>query len=263
MTKPTHLVPHNIARYKTPEEWRTLIINMLGGPGWNVELGESELDTALERTLFLFSKYTPKWIRKPLGELQSTNVNSFEGIATAVFDFSEEHPYLNVVDVKFQSNVSLSGSQGSSPYYSFGGKFGVTCGLSAPRRLFQVIDGYERHNRFLGAHPTWEWEENTRKLFISVPTSYIGAKAVAIITRPWFINEIPYHQVHDFAEAAVGFAKQILARILDKFGPIPSASGDLEFDASELYSSGKEALEKVEARLDKSLARKVPMRFMY
>lgn len=246
-----------IAKPKTVAEWRNLILESLGGEGWNVELSEQNLDHAIYRALTLFSKYTPIWDVRPLGPITIDLSTVVVGKIAKVFDFSDEPEGKRVVDVKFQRNTIKYYSPFHRPFTD------EYRGLREPRRVYKNHVANDRHNHFLGSNPTWQWDETSRQLFISAPSPLIGVNAAALLLSPWDIEKIPYHQEYDFLEAAIGFSKQILARILGKFGDIPASQGGISFDASELRSEGFEQVKEIESKLDRSLVGKLPPRSIF
>ena len=246
-----------IARPKTVAEWRLFILEALGGEGWNVELTERNLDFSLYRALTIFSKYTPVWDIKPLGPITIDLSLVQVGKIAKVFDFSEEPEGIRVVDVKFQRNTIRYYSPFHRPFTD------ENRGIREPRKVYMNHVANDRHNFFLGSNPTWDWDQKTRELFISAPSPLIGVNATALLLKPWDISDIPYHQEYDFLQAATGFAKQILARILGKYGEIPAAQGGISFDSGELRSEGKDQVDVIEAKLDRSLIGKLPPRWIF
>lgn len=214
----------------------------LGGPEWNVELVERQLDHALWKTLSLFNKYIPTFQWSPLGFINGTQS----------FDYSDQEVGVKVVDVKFKSDDSRY----SRPFYLLG-RYGFY-NLREPRRLFKALVADDRYNSFLGLHPTWKWDPEERKLWILVDSPITGVRGTALLLIPKKVDEIPYFHEYDFHEAAVGHTKRLLARVLRKYGAIPGAQGNITLDANELAQEGEAAVKEVTARLDKNPKRTPP-----
>jgi hypothetical protein len=241
--------PKTNAAPLTLAEWRNKIFLTLGGSGWNVELDEQSLDHAIWETLALFNKYRPDWKWLPLGTAARPNmVFELEG---KVADGT------NIVKVNFQ----LNSIKFFRPYYyPFLNEY---YGLREPRRVAQLFMAHDRYQNFLGTHPSWRWDAPHKLLYVTVEAPITGVNVMALVTIPMSIDQIPYHVAYDFLEGCVGHAKIILARILRKFGPVPSAQGNIDLDANELNSEGTSAIEKLEAKLAKSLKGKPVIGQMY
>jgi len=240
---------------KTHAEWRRKVLLSLGGMALNTELGEQELDHAIWETLTLFNKYRPKMVWIPLGPLVNRNQ----------INMQEAHDLprgVNITDVKFMDEVEYAYRSMGYPFHLDRGYWGF-CGMQGPRQFYKELVARDRYRSFMGTQPSWQWDPNTRILHIEVPgvnrgTAFRNVKATALALYPLTVVDIPMHLENDFLRGVVGHAKMILGRQLSKYGPIPSAQGDIELDGDSLKSEGKEAVEELERRLDRNPKRAIP-----
>ena len=224
------------AASKTHAEWRDRIIMTLGGPAWNVELDEKLLDHAIWQTLCLFNKYRPNWKWQPLGSLFNN----------AQIDFSNEELGTRVVDVKFQVYDALFYQKQHSPFYN------MHYNLRDPRKIFNLLQSDDRHRSFLGTQPTWSWDEEKRILHIVISGGALnGMLATALFLVPMRIEQIPFALEVDFLQGAVGYSKLLLARIMRKYGAVPTAQGSINLDGDDLKGEGTEAIKDLEEKLNR------------
>ena len=228
--------PKTWAHPKTLAEWRRRIIASMGGIEWNVELPEDRLDHAIWQTLILFNKYKPKWKWRPLGQVSGD----------AQFDLSDEPVGVRVVDVKFKrTDTRYTKPFHLATHYGFHN-------LRQPRKLYKMQVADDRYNSMLGLQPLFKFDDETMTLFISSESPLSYQQATALLLLPLKVEEIPFHQEHDFLNGAVGYAKLLAARILRKYGDIPAAQGAIKLDYTELKEEGKEAVADLKATLERN-----------
>lgn len=233
-----------LAHPKTRAEWRNLILEHLGGVDWNVELTERHLDQAIWETLALYNKYMPHWKWRPLGEVSGD----------AVFDFNDEPVGVQVKDVQFHRQ-ELHHTHQSYPQYSYHYGF---LNMRSARMAHKSLVAEDRYRSFLGMQPDYKWDAENRRLHLKSIASLWPVLASALLLVPNTVDKIPFHWEYDFLTAATGHAKQILARLLGKFGAIPGAQGNITLDAETQRSEGKEMVAEIKRNLDRNIKRMPP-----
>lgn len=224
------------AHPKTLAEWRRNVLQSLGGPEWNVELPEDRIDHALYQTLILYNKYKPVWKWRPLGQVYGD----------ARFDFSHEDVGVRVVDVRFKpADTRYTKPFYLSTYYGFRN-------LRQPRKIYALQVADDRYNSMLGIQPQWKYNDEARTLFIHIQTPLNHYQVSALLLFPLKLDEIPFHQEHDFLLGAVGHAKKLAARIMRKYGAIPAAQGSVTLDASTMDKEGDDAIAELKKTLERN-----------
>ena len=206
--------PKTWAHPKTLAEWRDRIVMSLGGAAWNVELTPDNLDHAIWQTLILYNKFMPLWRWRPLGEV-------FNQVS---FDFSDEEVGTRVVDVKFKHEDNRF-THHASPQYQH--RYGFL-NMRNARMAHKSLVAKDRYRHFLGVQPEWKYDDESRTLFLVSFASFAPTLATALLLVPNRVENIPFHREYDFLGGAVGHSKIILARILGKYGDIPSAQGSIQ-----------------------------------
>lgn len=229
---------------KTLAEWRNKIAQSLGGYNWNTELTEENVDFAIYEAIILYSKYRPYMEWFPLSTIShDTQIPFGDKIGKGKI----------VSKVAFKKDIDRLSSLSS--YHTF--MTHNTMGHREPRRVWQAMAAYDRYNSFLGSQPHWKFDAETMTLYIYVRSGSI--KAQALVLGPINIDNISWSDERDFLDTCVAYAKRKLAIIYGKFGPVPTAQGDLDFDVSTLRSEAEATLRDIELKLDKNPRRVPPM----
>lgn len=236
------------------DTWRKRILQKLGDEGVDVELTESQLDAAIQRTLELWAEYKPftKWFPFVIPAAETVVLDFFAEPEQAD---GQQHPITsvrNILNVRFQDadrrdRLGLGGQRAGflEGYY-------LRWGSQGPRLFFQLHTAERRYERLTGSRPDWWWEPEERKLYIS--STGRETRIMVLASRAKLLEEIPYYDERKFLTAATAKAKEILARVLGSMGDIPGPAGPIQTDASELRTEAKDEWKEIHDALATSLA---------
>ena len=231
----------------TRSEWHRRILEELGGDGVDPELSVNQLDAALARSLELWNRY------RPCKEWFPFNIPAAETVAITFFaDEARTLPandgYIRRI---IRGEFSPLSRQIIGARAGFLEGYYLRWGAEGPRLFFQLQMAQRRYERLTGSRPDWYWNASDRILYISSPGRDV--RFMALATREMKLGEIPYDQVSLFLKAATARAKYYLARTLGSKGPIKGPGSNIETDASELRSEGREEWKEVEELLTNSM----------
>ena len=231
----------------TRTEWRRRIIEELGGDGVDPELSESQLDSAIARAIELWNRYRPcrQWFPFDVPAAETTAIKFFSDEAHT--NVASDEYIRRIVRVEFSPRDRRV--LGSRAGYMEG--YYLKWGAQGPRLFFQLQVAERRYERLTGSRPDWYWNPADRTLYLT--TASRDMRIMALATREIKLEEIPYDQVSIFLKAATARAKYILARTIGRFGGIRGPGGEIQTDAGELRSEGREEWKEVEEELKASM----------
>jgi len=244
---PLALTPSALTKGYTRPEWHRRILEDLGGDGVDPELSVNQLNSALSRALELWNRYRPckQWF--PF-DIPATDTVIIAFFADEAHTSPASDAYIRrIVRVEFSdADRRILGTRSG---YLEG--YNLRWGAEGPRLFYELQVAQRRYERLAGSRPDWYWNPSDRKLYISSPSR--DTRVMALATREMLLEEIPYDQVSLFLKAATARAKYILARTLGSKGPIRGAGGEIQTDAQELRSEGREEWDQVEQTLINSM----------
>jgi len=247
---PGSAIPHNSKSGTigyTRGEWHRRILEELGGDGVDPELSANQLDAALRRALELWNRYRPckTWFPFDIPAAPTVVITFFSDEAHT--SPASDYYIRRIVRGEFSdADQRLLG-----PRSGFLEGYYLKWGFEGPRLFFQLQVAQRAYERLTGSRPDWFWNPADRKLYISSPGR--NTRFMALATREMKLEEIPYDQVSLFLKAATARAKYMLARTLGSKGPIKGPGGEIQTDAAELRSEGREEWEQVETELKASM----------
>lgn len=206
----------------------------LGAEAIDVELTDEQIDNCIRRALQLYNKYIP------LVRHRSVDISGQENF---VVDFStEEWSHVRkVITVNFKDRTDLRpdlhGSIAVESDYAYGR------GVRPGRFVKEYTQGVQRQRYFTGTQSDWYWDEDNRKLLISCPSQRSFANIQYTQTRD--LTHITPDKEYDFERLVIAYCKQIIARVIGRFGEIPGPNGAIPNDSDALKSEASETIEEI------------------
>lgn len=240
------------------ETWHRKILEDLGGEGVDPDLTAGQLDAAIERALECYNKYRPMlmWFPFDVPAAETTTIDFF---ADPLMNDPQGNPFgfvRTVLSVQFSDrNRRIQGARAGfmEGYY-------LRWGTQGPRLFFQLQVGERNYERMTGSRPDWQWDANSRKLFISAPSRDV--RAMVLCSRERHVEEIRYDQETDFRRLCVASAKRTLARVLGSRGPLPGPAGDIDTDHEFLRAEGGAEWKEIEDGLKRAITSVPPMQYI-
>jgi hypothetical protein len=220
----------------------------LGGDGVDPELSINQLDAAIRRALELWNRYRPckQWFPFDIPAARTVVISFFADDART--NPASDYYIRRIVRGEF-SDANSGTLAGSSANYLDG--YYMRWGADGPRLFFELQVAARTYERLTGSRPDWWWNPADRKLYVSSPGR--NTRLMVLATREMRLGEIPYDQVSLFLKAATARAKYMLARTLGSKGPIKGPGSEIQTDAGELRSEGREEWQQVEDELKASM----------
>lgn len=225
---------------KTAAEWRSHLLENLGGDSIDIELTEQNLNTALRRAIQQWNRYRAhlKWLN--LGDiaagtsyLQLTDDQvGVTGVLKVHFADTHTAPLAPMVTVE---TLQLRwGRRGARIYF---------------KRLMDV----RRMEVFSGTQPDWHWDPDENILYLYNPSRPVRAMALFAARRAELGADIRYDEEALFEELALGYAKVLAADILDQAGGVPGPQAEIGSNADVWRERGNEAIDNVKEELKNSV----------
>jgi len=231
----------------TRTEWHRRLLDELGGDGVDPEVSENQMNAALARALELWNRYRPcrQWFPFDIPAAETVRIDFFAD-PDRTLPASDEY-IRRIVRVEF----SDADRRVLGPRAGFLEGYYLRWGAQGPRLFFQLQVAQRRYERLTGSRPDYFWDPTRRALFVSSPSRDV--RIMALATRELRLDEVPYDQVSLYLKAATARLKYFLARTLASKGPIKGPGGEIQTDAAELRSEGREEWQQVEDELKASM----------